>query len=138
MTENITASYYCGSQCHQAGTAGLLNKLGDKTGTQDAHSTDSRTFPSRGQLLLHLKTLGSGATSTGGLSAVPDKAWDESGPGSIRGAQAGDEDRGRTRGKDAVKTSHKTGQHNSGGSDCPGMSFNRAPAAFGLGGGVSR
>lgn len=94
--------------------------------------------PTRAQFLLHLNTLGSGGASTKGLSAVPHKAWDEPGTGSIQGAQAGDEARGKTRGKEAVRTIHKTEQHNSGKSDCPGLSLSRALGAFGLRGGVSR
>ena len=47
--EKTYTSYHCDSishsQCHQAPPAGLLNKLGDKTGAEDAHNTSSSTLP---------------------------------------------------------------------------------------------
>lgn len=74
MNEEKTPTlYYCGSishsQCHQAATEGLPNKLEDKTGAEDDHSPGSSALLTRGQSCCTWTHQGLGYFNTGAVSS---------------------------------------------------------------------
>lgn len=134
--EKTPSSYYCDSishgQCHQAATAGLLNKLEDQMGAEGAHNTGSSTLPDQSTVLLHLNTPGPVVLQYKGCWQFQTRHRDKSGSGSIQWVQTGDEAKGRTRDKDTARSIHRTGHHSSGRSSCLGLSLNRGLGAFGI------
>lgn len=83
--EKAPISYSCGSivhsQCHRAATAELLNKLGDKTGAEDALNTGRSTFPDQRAVWLHLNTPWSGVLQYRGCQQSQTRHGNGSGPG---------------------------------------------------------
>lgn len=107
--EKASISYSCGSivhsQCHRAATVELLNKLGDKTGAEDAPNTGRSTLRDQRAVWLHLNTPWSGVLQYRGCQQSQTRHGNGSGPGWEMRPEAGL--------KTVIQQCPSTGQDNS-------------------------